>query len=151
MISKITVSNLFIGDIFIFFPLWFISRIWHRISWKEIQTFYSQHLLTLLIMGQFGVSFIYADIRTKLYTISPNGYNRNRYLTDSPMFYLKLASPSRVSYPIKGSQISSKNFFTRKNSNLYKLPLKFVSNAKPVDIIQGKGFIFEKSSFLNIT
>lgn len=74
-----------------------------------------------------------------------------KLFANSPILYLKLKSTANAllqqqqhRYPSSSSStfINNKplNEITsvrRKNSNIYKLPLKFVSNAKPVHILHG--------------
>lgn len=61
-------------------------------------------------------------------------------LQNSPIYYLNLVKHVvlTTSRPFGMKGTGNSQPYRRKNSNLYKLPLKFVSNAKPIDIIHGK-------------
>ncbi|KAH9392606.1 hypothetical protein TYRP_005688 [Tyrophagus putrescentiae] len=104
---------------------------------------------------------IYANFRPKVKVISggnslaSSGFSgRGKILENSPIYYLKvgnaglrngnknppLSSSSFLSpspSPSSSLMLSGVSLKRRVNSNLYKLPLSFVSNAKPVEIIQG--------------
>ena len=103
-----------------------------------------------------------ANFRPKVKVISggnslaSSGFSgRGKILENSPIYYLKvgnaglrngnknphLSSSSFLSpspSPSSSLMLSGVSLKRRVNSNLYKLPLSFVSNAKPVEIIQGK-------------
>lgn len=76
-----------------------------------------------------------------------------KLFANSPMFYLKLKSTANAllqhqqqqhRYPSSTFTTNNNNEMTsvrRKNSNIYKLPLKFVSNGKPVQI-KGNYYLF---------
>ncbi|KAJ6218969.1 hypothetical protein RDWZM_004781 [Blomia tropicalis] len=97
------------------------------------------------------------NFRPKLEATSIGNKSKGKFLENSPIFFLKIGSSStatNIQHHTKGINlkpiVSGNNvLFGKRNSNLYKLPLQFISNAKPVDIIQGINKLSNKVTYNN--
>lgn len=110
-----------------------------RTSFLHCSSLWSRHPMAALLLLTQLFTLVSGSFRPIADTLKTRNPSKGK-LENSSIFYLKIASNLRnTNHKDRGSLMGSSNSLSgKRNSNLYKLPLQFVSNAKPIDIIQGK-------------